>query len=70
MVQVQLNSEEGLLLKKVLTSYFSDLRMEIADTDSLDYRDMLKKEENFLRRLLETLDAELAREGQPASTHL
>ncbi len=29
--------------------------MEIADTDSMDFRDQLKREETFLKKLIEQL---------------
>jgi hypothetical protein len=41
----------------------SDLRMEIADTDSWQFRQNLKHEEVLLKKLLEQLDAELASPG-------
>jgi len=43
------------MLREVLTSYVSDLRMEIADTDAHDYREELKEEEAFLKRVIERL---------------
>ena len=36
MVQLVLTSEEAALLSDILTSYLSDLRMEIADTEAID----------------------------------
>jgi hypothetical protein len=41
----------------------SDLRMEVADTDSMQLREDLKREEAFLKKLLQQLDAELASPG-------
>lgn len=41
----------------------SDLRMEIADTDSMQLRQDLKHEEALLKKLLQQLDAELASPG-------
>jgi hypothetical protein len=38
----------------------SNLRMEIADTDSWQFRQNLKLEEALLKKLMEQLDAELA----------
>ena len=55
MATVTLSDEEAALLKDILDGYLSDLRMEIADTDSLDFREMLKKRKAFLGRLLEQL---------------
>jgi hypothetical protein len=35
----------------VLEEYISDLRMEVANTDSMDLREELKRKEEFLKRL-------------------
>jgi hypothetical protein len=45
----------------VLKSYLSDLRMEIADTDRQDFRDMLKERKAVIGKVLTTL-------GQPVDT--
>jgi hypothetical protein len=55
-MQLNLTAEETEMLKEILTSFLSDLRMEIADTDSLDFREGLKKKEVFLKRLLVDLE--------------
>ena len=52
MAQLTLNNEETLKLKKILESYLSDLRMEVADTDRKEYRDELKEEESFLKDMI------------------
>ena len=55
MRQLTLTDEEAGTLRLVLEQYVSDLRMEIADTDSMDFRDQLKREEAFLKKLIEQL---------------
>jgi hypothetical protein len=55
MVQVTLRPEEAVMLREVLESYISDLRMEISNTDSMDFRQGLKSREEFLKRLLQQL---------------
>ena len=55
MAQLTLNNEETLKLKKILESYLSDLRMEVADTDRKEYRDELKVEEAFLKDMIDKL---------------
>ena len=55
MATVTLSDEEAGLLKDILDGYLSDLRMEIADTDSQDFREMLKKRKAFLGRVIEQL---------------
>jgi hypothetical protein len=60
MAQITLTQEEAAALRGALNSYVSDLRMEIADTDSWQFRQNLKREALLLKKLLEQLDAELA----------
>jgi len=55
MRQLTLTDEEAGTLRRALEQYVSDLRMEIADTDSMDFRDQLKREEAFLKKLIEQL---------------
>lgn len=50
------------MLREILTDYLSDLRMEIADTDSMDFREQLKRRREFVRELLDRLAQE-----EPAS---
>jgi len=54
-MQIDLTNEEAEMLNEILASYLSDLRMEIADTDSMDFREELKKREVLLKRLLNDL---------------
>ena len=55
MAQLTLNNDETKMLKEVLVSYLSDLRMEIADTDQKDFREYLKAKEVFLKDLINRL---------------
>jgi len=55
MINLDLTKEENDILAVVLESYLSDLRMEIADTDSMDFRESLKKKKDVLNKVLETL---------------
>jgi hypothetical protein len=55
-MELLLETEEVPLLRKILKSYLQDLRMEIAGTDRLAYREALKEEENLLNRLIGSLD--------------
>ncbi len=55
MVQLTLSQEEAKTLKDVLTDYISDLRMEIVDTEEQEFRESLKKEEETLKKILESL---------------
>lgn len=55
MVQFDLNREEQEILTSILDSCLSDLRMEIADTDSQDYREILKGRKQVLIKAIEAL---------------
>ena len=55
MIQLDLTKEEKDILTEILENDLSDLRMEITDTDSLDFREMLKKQKEVLKKALETL---------------
>jgi hypothetical protein len=55
MTQFELSPEEAAVLRDALDGYLSDLRMEIADTDRMAFREELKRQEAILRRLLERL---------------
>ena len=55
MIELDLSEEETETLKEVLESYLSDLRMEIADTDNYDFREMLKARKALLIRVVKAL---------------
>ena len=52
MVHLELEPHDAEVLRLALESYLSDLRMEIANTDSLDYREELKARKAVLRRVV------------------
>lgn len=53
MIQLDLNEEEREMLKDLMEEEISELRFEIADTERKDYRDMLKRKEALLKKVLE-----------------
>ena len=55
MIELDLDDEERAILKTVLESYLSDLRMEIADTDRQDFREMLKERKAVLIKVQKAL---------------
>ena len=57
MVQLDINDEEREILAGVLDSYLSDLRMEISHTDSMDFREILKKRKAVLQKVMRALGA-------------
>ena len=54
-MQLTLTEAETVMLAEILESYRSDLRMEIADTDSMDFREHLKQREALLDKILRQL---------------
>jgi hypothetical protein len=55
---LQLADEEAEILKSVLEEYISELRMEVSNTDSMDFREALKRKEAILKSLAGQLTAE------------
>ncbi len=55
MVTLDLTEDEAKVLRIVIDSYLSDLRMEIADTDRKDFREMLKHRKQVLIKVLDEL---------------
>lgn len=56
MVHLELDDEETALLQQTLEDCLSDLRGEIADTYSHDYKDMLKSKKVLLLKIQEALN--------------
>ncbi|MBI2311130.1 MAG: hypothetical protein HYU77_01310 [Betaproteobacteria bacterium] len=52
MTHLELNVEEQEILADALESFISDLRMEICDTEQMDFRLNLKNQERILQRVL------------------
>ncbi|MFK5947783.1 MAG: hypothetical protein QM500_03300 [Methylococcales bacterium] len=50
--------EQTEILKETLSSYLSDLRMEIVDTDNSEFREKLKKKKKVLNETLAMLKEE------------
>ncbi|HEY6999274.1 MAG TPA: hypothetical protein VH851_15165 [Candidatus Binatia bacterium] len=55
MPNLELTTEEALLLKEILESDLGDLRMEIADTDLQSFRDKLRSNEELIKRIIDRL---------------
>lgn len=58
MIHVDLTPRERELVLAAIENYLSDLRMEISDTDRMDFRDMLKERKAALRKLVSALEGE------------
>ena len=55
MVTLRLDDAKTDLLKQVLEVSLSELHMEIAHTDSWEYREMLKDRETALKEILDEI---------------
>ena len=64
-MELRLAPEEADLLRQILTNYLSDLRMEIADTDSYELRQALKRDEQAVKALLARLHVDLTPAALP-----
>jgi hypothetical protein len=48
---IQIADDEAEVLRSVLEEYISELRMEVSNTDSMDFREELKRKEEILKGL-------------------
>ncbi len=51
-MRLELTEAQASELREILESYLGDLRMEVAQTDSMDYRERLKAREVVIKDLL------------------
>jgi hypothetical protein len=58
MPTLELTTVEASLLKEILTTDLSDLRMEISDTDLKSFRDKLKEKEEVIKQLIARLGSD------------
>jgi hypothetical protein len=63
MAQLVFTNEEITTLLQILQSDWSELRMEIAGTDSKDFRDGLKQTEAVIQGIINKLERSLQGEG-------
>lgn len=57
MIHLDLHDDERDILVAVLENYLSDLRMEISNTDRLDFREMLRERKAVIVKVVEALKA-------------
>lgn len=65
MVIIQLAEDEATIVKRILELILSDVRMEIADTDSADFRMGLKEEKRVLQHAIAQLEEQLPADAAP-----
>jgi hypothetical protein len=54
-MEIDLDREERQILRTILEHALSDLRMEMADTDRKEFRDMLGRRKAVLEKVLESM---------------
>lgn len=54
-MELTLTAEGAAVLEETLDEYLTELRAEIARTDSYEYRRQLKRKETFLRKILQQI---------------
>ena len=52
MFQLVLNDEEQRVLSEILESELADLRVEVSETGSYEYKKMLKHREEIIKKIL------------------
>jgi hypothetical protein len=57
MITLRLNNDEAEILRNIVASFIENLRVEIMHTDRREYRDMLKRQEIIVKKILEGLEA-------------
>ena len=55
MAGLDLTQEDADLLREILSGDLSELRYEISNTDSHDFREQLRKKQGLLERMIEQL---------------
>lgn len=56
-MQLELDSDDVDVLKRLLERYVGDLRMEISNTENFDMRNALKADEERLKEILRRLSS-------------
>ena len=55
MASLEFSQQDIDMINKIVKSYLSELRMEIADTDQSSFKNGLRKEEELLNKLIEKM---------------
>jgi hypothetical protein len=55
MIHIDLDTTERSILIQTLESYLSDMSVEIADTDSMEFRNQLKATRDVLKKILDAV---------------
>jgi hypothetical protein len=57
MITLKLNDEEAMILHNIIKASLEDLRMEIMHTDRREYREMLKQQEEIVKKILKEIES-------------
>jgi hypothetical protein len=68
MIRLELTEEEHFTLTHILRDYLSDLRMEIVDTDSTQFKQMLRDRKRIVMQVMDKLEEAFqeSKAGEPA----
>lgn len=55
MIKLNLAPQEAQVFAEILKTLIADLRMEIADTDRMEYREKLKDRKRLVIKVLESI---------------
>jgi hypothetical protein len=68
MIRLELTEEEHFTLTHILRDYLSDLRMEIVDTDSTQFKQMLRDRKRIVMQVMDKLEEAFqeSKAGRPA----
>ena len=59
MIQIEIDEEEREILLQLLDTCISDLRVEISNTDNMNYKDMLRHRKETLIKLQTAIIADI-----------
>ena len=69
MITIQLTQAEQELLTQILECCISDIRMEIADTDNINFKQMLKNRKAIMKQLLSMVQSATQNAGSFVPEH-
>lgn len=59
MIKIEMNKEEANILVSVIERYLYHLQVEIIHTNKREFRDALKKRENFLKNVIDRFKTQI-----------
>ena len=62
MIKIEMNKEEANILVSVIERYLYHLQVEIIHTNKREFRDALKKRENFLKYVIDRFKTQILKD--------